>query len=76
MLEELVLIAEGLPGGERHLARANYKLSLLYMEMGRKVESEACKQQALNLRLRLVSGEKDSALDEEYFMALCPWMIW
>jgi hypothetical protein len=76
MLEELVLIAEGLPEGEGHLVRANYKLSLLYAEMGRRAESEACKQHALSLRLKLVPDENDPALDEDKFMMLCPWMMW
>jgi hypothetical protein len=53
---ELVKIAETLQGGEGHLARANYKLSILYGEMGKREESEECKSRAIDLRTKIRQG--------------------
>ena len=76
MLEELVLISESLPQGEGQLARANYKLSVLYAELDRKVESKECRQRAVGLRTKLRPTEHDVPFEEEIYMQLCPWMLW
>jgi hypothetical protein len=76
MLQEVVVISESLPEGEGHLARANYKLSVLFSEMGRRAESEMCKQRALGLRLKLRPDDNNVPFAEEEYMRLCPWMLW
>ena len=76
MLQEAVAISESLPGGEGHLARANYKLSVLYFNMGRHAKSEICKQRAQELRLKLRPEDGSVPFVEEKYMELCPWMLW
>jgi hypothetical protein len=76
MLEEAVAICESLPEGEGHLARANYKLSILCSETGKLGESEAYKQRAMELRLKLHPGAVIVPFAEEEYMKLCPWMLW
>lgn len=75
MLEELVTIAESLPGGDGQLARANYKLSVLYSGLDRKSESKACQQRAIDLITRLRPTD-DMPFEEGSFNQLCPWMLW
>lgn len=78
MLNDIVSIAEGLPGGHSyaHRARASYKLSAIYGAIGRKTEGEACKATAIQLRLKLRPEEVEADLGEESFSKLCPWMLW
>ena len=78
MLQELVSIAKGLPSShsQAQLARANYKLAMIYEEMGRRAESEAYKESALGLRLRLRPHEADPPFVEDSFSEMCPWMLW
>jgi hypothetical protein len=76
MLEELVTIAESLPGGEGQSARANRKLSALYSKLDRNSESKACLQRAIALRAKLRPAEDNDSFEEESFMQLCPWMLW
>lgn len=78
ILQELVSIAEGLPGSHSHaqLARATYKLAIIYKEIGRKAESEACKGRALDARFICRPNETNPPFVEESFSKLCPWMLW
>jgi hypothetical protein len=76
MLQEAIAISESLPEGEGHLARANYKLSVLCSEMGRLVEGEAYKRRAMELRLKLRPEDGMVPFAEEEYMKLCPWMLW
>jgi tetratricopeptide (TPR) repeat protein len=76
MLEEAVAICESLPEGEGHLARANYKLSVLCSETGRFAECEAHKRRAMELRLKVRPEEGIVPFAEEEYMKLCPWMLW
>ncbi len=76
LLKELVAISETLPDGEGQLARAYYKLSVIYSQNHRQDESTHCKKQAIDLRAKVCQGEKDVAYEEETYKKLCPWMLW
>ena len=58
------------------MARAKYKLAVLYAERGMKSESDEYKAQALEIRARLRPEVKEAAFKEEKFMELCVWMLW
>ena len=76
LLTQLVAISETLNEGEGQLARAKYKLAILYSEKGIAAESENCKAQAIELRGRLRPEAKDAPFEEKEFMKLCLWMLW
>ncbi|TRX96272.1 hypothetical protein FHL15_002996 [Xylaria flabelliformis] len=76
LLKQLVDIAGALNEGEGQLARALYKLSLLYSEKGAVSEAETSKAKAMEIRKRLRPDEQDAAFDEESFSKLTLWMLW
>ncbi|XXH00199.1 Protein ssh4 [Hypoxylon texense] len=76
LLKQLVDISESLNEGEGQLARALYKLSVLYAEKGALPESEACKSRAVEIRGRLRPEDKDAPFKEESFSKLTLWMLW
>ncbi|KAI1138886.1 hypothetical protein F5Y05DRAFT_354227 [Hypoxylon sp. FL0543] len=76
LLKQLVDIAESLNEGEGQLARALYKLSILFAAKGMVAESEAYKTRALDIRARLRPEEKGASFEEESFSKLTPWMLW
>ncbi|KAG9248058.1 hypothetical protein BJ878DRAFT_532187 [Calycina marina] len=76
LLLQLVAISESLNEGEGQLARANFKLSLIYKDNGMDLESRSCKVKAVELRAKLGPEAKDAAFEEPEFMKLCPWMLW
>lgn len=61
---------------EGQLARANYKLGVLYGEKEMVAESEACKARAISLMDKLRPESKDSPFEESEFMKLCLFMLW
>jgi hypothetical protein len=61
---------------KRQIARASYKLAILYSEMDRKTESNAYRKRAVDMRTKLRPEEDSASFDEEDFMKLCPWMLW
>lgn len=69
-------ISETMSEAEGQLARANYKLGVLYGEKGMVAESEACKARAISLRDKLRPESKDSPFEESEFMKLCLFMLW
>jgi len=69
-------ISETLPDGEGQLARAYYKLSVIYRQIHKQDESSYCKKQAIDLRVKICPEEKDVAYEEETYKKLCPWMLW
>lgn len=73
---ELINVAETLQGAENYLACANYKLSVLYSEMGKQQESEERKSRAIDLKTNIRPRDKDEAFEEESFRRLCLWMLW
>lgn len=76
LLKQLIDISESLNEGEGQLARALYKLSVLYAEKGALAECEACKLRAVEIRGRLRPEDKDAPFEEEYFSKLTLWMLW
>jgi len=76
LLSQLVAIAETLNEGEGQLARALYKLAVLYERRGMASETFTCKTRALELRAKLKPQAKDTPFEEEEFNKLCLWMLW
>ncbi|KFY81724.1 hypothetical protein V500_11143 [Pseudogymnoascus sp. VKM F-4518 (FW-2643)] len=76
LLKQLVDISETLAEAEGQLARASYKLSVLYGEKEMLAESQACKARAISLRDKLRPESKDSPFEESEFMKLCLFMLW
>lgn len=76
LLKQLVAISETLNEGEGQLARANYKLAVLYDQKGMRVESESCEARAIELRGKLRPEVKYASFEEAEFMKLCLWMLW
>ncbi|GAP84174.1 putative NB-ARC and TPR domain protein [Rosellinia necatrix] len=76
LLEKLVDIAGALNEGEGQLARALYKLSVVYHEKGATSEAEDNKMKALEIRNRLRPHEQDAPFEEESFSKLTLWMLW
>ncbi|KFY38810.1 hypothetical protein V495_06356 [Pseudogymnoascus sp. VKM F-4514 (FW-929)] len=77
LLKQLVDLSETLAEeAEGQLARANYKLSVLYGEKEMSAESQACKSRAISLRDKLRPESKDSPFQEPEFMKPCLFMLW
>ena len=76
LLKQLIAIAETLNEGEGQLARACYKLAVLYDDRGMQAESESCKTRACDLRAKLRPEAIDAPFEEKEFMKLCLWMLW
>lgn len=81
LLNECIGISEGLPEseGQRHLARALFKLSKLYESRGNVKESAECLDRAVSIKAEIASRE-NSVLDSgdlaADFERLVPWMLW
>ncbi|KAH8813358.1 hypothetical protein F5884DRAFT_879629 [Xylogone sp. PMI_703] len=76
LLKELVAISETLNEGEGQLARANYKLAILYQEKGAELESEQCKNRAVTLMKKIGPEGAEIPFEEAEYMKLCLWMLW
>jgi hypothetical protein len=76
LLKQLVDIAGALGKGEGQLARASYKLSVLYSEKGAVLEAESSKAKAIEIRNRLRPQDKAAPFDNESFSRLTLWMLW
>jgi hypothetical protein len=61
---------------EGQLARANYKLSLLYREKGMETESQSFQARAVTLKDKLRPEDKGTRVEESEFMKLCLFMLW
>jgi hypothetical protein len=75
-LKQLLNIAGALNEGEGQLARASYKLSILYAEKGAILEAEASKEKAIEVRNRLRPQDKDAPFDDGSFSKLTLRMLW
>lgn len=75
-LKQLIAISQTLSEGEGQLARAEFKLAMLYREKGMITESDQCKVEALRLRKKLRPQEDNEPFEEDSFMKLCLWMLW
>lgn len=73
---QLVAIAETLNEAEGQLARANYKLSVLYGEKGMEQESQSFKALAVSLKDKLRPEDKGKRVEESDFTELCLFMLW
>lgn len=73
---KLIAIAEALPEGQGQLARACYKLSIIYTDLNREAEAEKQKMRALEIRAKLRPETKDSPFDDSGFQKLVLWMLW
>ena len=67
LLMQLVAISETLPGAEGQLARAYYKLSVIYDDMERPDESKKYREQAVEVRGRMRPAEEDAPFEEQAF---------
>ncbi|KAG9242074.1 hypothetical protein BJ878DRAFT_544615 [Calycina marina] len=76
LLLQLIAISESLKEGEGQLARANYKLAVVYKDKGMELESKACKDRAMEVRAKLRPEAAAAPFEEDEFMKLCPWMLW
>jgi hypothetical protein len=76
LLTQLVDIADSVSEGKGQLARAYFKLAMLYNERGRLDESQACKEKAERLRSKVRPELADALFEEGEFMKLCLWMLW
>jgi hypothetical protein len=77
LLGQLAAIAESLPGAEGQLARACYKLSIIYMDMQREDESQRFRQRALEVRAKLrPQDQHEPAFEESQFSMLNLFMLW
>lgn len=76
LLNELVTSAESIPEGRGQLARAHYKLSVIYNGLQRVTEMEQHRAKALELRQELQPDLTDGAFEEASFNTLCLWMLW
>ncbi|KAF2234366.1 TPR-like protein [Viridothelium virens] len=76
LLTQLVTISEILREGEGQLARANYKLAVLYAEKGMEVESRDCRARAVEIRNKLIPSSREAPFEEKEFNRLCLWMLW
>lgn len=68
--------SQALGEGEGQLARAEYKLAVLFEEKGMHVESAHCKGEALRLWRKLQPQDENGPFEESSFMKLCLWMLW
>lgn len=75
-LLQLVTVAETLDEGQGQLARAIFKLFVLYGAIDMEPEMELCKERALKLRGQVRPELVDAPFEEEEFVKLCPWMLW
>ena len=75
LLKQLVDIAGSLNEGEGQLARALYKLPVLYTEKGNSSDAGLCMERALEIRGRLNPALKDAPFDNESFSKLTLWML-
>lgn len=81
LLSECVTISEILPEseGQRHLAKAKYKLSILYDVSCKRTESIESRQHAFDLKANLQSpgtAITEEMSEQESFERLTPWMLW
>ena len=76
LLLQLIAITETLNEAEGQLARANYKLILLYCEKGMEQESQCFKTRAVSLRDKLRPEDKGKRVEESDFTKLCLFMLW
>lgn len=76
LLQELVSISETLNEGEGQLARANYKLAVVFQEKGMTLESDDYKARAIILRSKLRPEARNAPFEETEFRKLCLWMLW
>jgi len=75
-LLQLIAIAETLNEAEGQLARASYKLSVLYGEKGMEQESQSFKARAISLKDKLRPEDKGKLVEESDFNKLCLFMLW
>ncbi len=76
LLTQLTDIAETVNEGKGQLARAYFKLAILFKERDRLDESQACTVKAARLRKELNPELADAPFEENEFMKLCLWMLW
>lgn len=72
----MVQIAGSFSEGKGQLARAYYKLNIVYSEDGQIGKSETSLEQAMRLRAEVRPELDDEPLTEESFRKLSPWMLW
>ena len=75
LMQECTLVSESLPEGKGYLARAHYKLSLLYAEDGNGSQAQTHREIARNLKQEIL-GEAPGEDTMEAFQGLVVWMLW
>ncbi|KAJ9137354.1 TPR-like protein [Coniochaeta hoffmannii] len=76
LLIQLSDIAGSIPGGDGQLARAQFKLSVLYQVAGREQASRTARELAEKSRKELRPELAERPFTEEEFNKLCLWMLW
>lgn len=76
LLDECVSIAENLPEGKGHEARAKFKLGMIYASQGKLEQSQALVVTARSLRTERVGEEALGADHEADYDRLYVWMLW
>ena len=78
LLQESVLVSESLPEGKGYLARAHYKLSLLYIENSDASQAQTYRVTARNLRQEIMVEEAPEVEEDtiEAYQGLVVWMLW
>jgi hypothetical protein len=64
------------PEGKGQLARAYFKLAIIYDEQERTHDSSTCRNMAERLRAEMRPDLRNAPFKEEEFMKLCLWMLW
>lgn len=78
-LKESATIADGLPYGKGYCARANYRLSCSFAQLGDKQDSERYGKAAEAILCTIPTASEgllDDSSDEERYNKLVPWMLW
>lgn len=76
LLEESVSIAENLVEAEGYLARACFKLSQIYGQLGNAERQKYYMERAETIRRRICNKDKFPEASEEAYDSLVLWMLW
>jgi hypothetical protein len=76
LLEESVSTAENLVEAEGYLARACFKLSQIYGQLGNAERQTHYMEKAETIRKRICNKDKFPEASEEAYDSLVLWMLW
>lgn len=76
LLEESASIAENLAEAEGYLARACFKLSQIYGQLGNGERQKHYMEKAETIRKRICNKDKFPEASEDAYDSLVLWMLW